>query len=357
MNFKALKEIAKFVKEGRDVLSEIRLEISAMQHMSAKIAEQIAENEVLLEQIRQTNPDYTAPVLDPLQLPELPEQDFDWEDLEEQDLEGPLDSFQDEQEPSKEPVDSLKDPEPVQAEVGEDEPFEDELFEEATTYMPLSKVDTAPTSAHQGEDWSNVGLGPNVSTSGPAPLVQKIALKKPFSIDPVVAQKFNAYAAAAFPNEIGGLLRIQENDDEFRAIDIKIFSHLVSNGAYFELDGTEVAKFNMSLVKAGKSSEISEWNSLVHSHPGFSAFLSGTDRENLQRLAGKGHAWSVICSAHPNSHQNNYLVFHAQGGPLKMVTSNIIPENHDDLLGLNLLSYEQLAKIGRETQQALKIGV
>jgi proteasome lid subunit RPN8/RPN11 len=203
-------------------------------------------------------------------------------------------------------------------------------------------------------DWSDVGMGPNLREAKKPKLTPKLAHQLHFAIDAEVSQKFNAYASAAFPREIGGLLRVvEEEPGYFRAIDIRIFPHLAATGAYFELDGVAVAQFNMELVRAGRANEVEEWRSLIHSHPGFAPFLSGTDRTNLKRLAGPGFAFSVICSARKEGLGNYYALHYAQGGHLPLVVCDIATIEGEHLEGTELLSPDDKNTIGAEVQQYL----
>lgn len=145
-----------------------------------------------------------------------------------------------------------------------------------------------------------------------------------FEILPEVAQRFNTYAQAAFPMEIGGLLRLVWNEDKnlYQAVDIKILEQKVTP-VYFEMDSAALASFNLELVKAGRGKEISEWRCLIHSHPNMTTFMSGVDRDNLRTLAGDEWAFSVICSARANSADNYYAVHYTQVKPLALTVQDI----------------------------------
>lgn len=205
-------------------------------------------------------------------------------------------------------------------------------------------------------DWGDAGLGPNCALADGEnhTLKTRVRVQPQLVLDPVVAQRFNAYAMHAFPREIGGLLRvIEQSDGSVRAIDLHIFPHVAASGGYFELDGAAVAEHNLDLLRRGRKEEISEWCSLIHSHPGFAPFLSGTDRENVCRLAGQGRAYSLICSAHANPQANYYAWHYAQGGALPLVICNLPYNTSDDLTGVDSLSEAELEVIAEETRAAL----
>lgn len=203
-------------------------------------------------------------------------------------------------------------------------------------------------------DWSDVGIGPNQRHGAPVKLRPKMAHKIEFTLDEEVAQKFNMYASAAYPLEIGGLLRVVEDGPgQYRAIDIRIFPHVTASGTYFELDGQEVAKFNMELVQSGRKDEITEWRSLIHSHPGFSPFLSGTDRDNVKRLAGNRFAFSVICSARREGIGNYYAVHYAQGGPLPLVATDLTQVQCSKPQGIDGLRKKEQEKISEHVRECL----
>lgn len=180
------------------------------------------------------------------------------------------------------------------------------------------------------------------------PILPKVEVETKFLMDAKVAQEFNAYATAALPNEIGGMLRIIEEDGVYRAIELKVFKQEV-NSVYFELDGTEVAKFNMELVRAKKSEQISEWKGLIHSHPSMTPFMSGPDRENIERLAGNGFAFSVICSAQSDPLLNYHAVHYAQKKPVAAIVHNIPVGSVDGALnGIDLVDPERREEIQQE---------
>lgn len=195
----------------------------------------------------------------------------------------------------------------------------------------------APSSASSSE-YSSYGL--SLRTTTPVR----------FIIDARVAQQFNAYAAAAAPSEIGGLLRIQgSGSDTFRAVELKMFPQRVS-GATFELDSESIARFNMDLVRDGKREQLSEWKSLIHSHPGFGATMSGPDVDSLQRLAGNAYAFSVIVATDPprctRPTPNSWSVNYAQAAPFAMLLERLSVESEGGSLSeIDLLSDEELDAI------------
>jgi proteasome lid subunit RPN8/RPN11 len=196
-------------------------------------------------------------------------------------------------------------------------------------------------------DWGDILIGPSCGVAVTKPT--QAVLGQEIVLEADVAQRFNAYAQAAWPREIGGLVRVVLDGDVWRAIDLKIFPHVSASRAYFELDGEAVAKFNMELVRSNRTAEIAEWRSLIHSHPNMAPFLSGTDRENVKRLAGPGIAFSLICSAR-NEAKNNYFACHyAQGGDFPFVTENIdisVEGGHEN--GTDMISKREYNQIASE---------
>jgi proteasome lid subunit RPN8/RPN11 len=166
-------------------------------------------------------------------------------------------------------------------------------------------------------------------------------------------QRFNAYALAAHPREIGGLLRIVEDDECLRVIDVKIFPHVAASGGYFELDGAEIARWNMELFQSGRKHELTQWCSLVHSHPNMSAFLSGTDHQNLFTLAGQGRAFSLIAATTDTPQDNSFKLFYAQGAPLKVLISDVPFSGTGELVGTELISQQEQEAIRQHVIEAL----
>jgi proteasome lid subunit RPN8/RPN11 len=117
-------------------------------------------------------------------------------------------------------------------------------------------------------------------------------------ITPFALTKLNEYARAALPNEIGGLARIQSLDNgDVIVTDVKMFEQEAS-GVTFELSDDALTKFMQEMVKAGRAEELSEWCSIVHSHPeGMSAHMSGVDVSAIKRYAAEQDAFSLIISA------------------------------------------------------------
>lgn len=170
-----------------------------------------------------------------------------------------------------------------------------------------------------------------------------------FVLEQQVAHKFNAYAQAAFPMEIGGILRLIWNEDtkSYHAIDIEILKQDVQ-GAYFEMSSQAYAGFTLGLIKTGRQSEIPEWRGLIHSHPNMTPFMSGVDRKNLDMLAGDEWAFSVICSAKPNPVGNYFAVHYAQVKPLPIVIKDIFLGG-GELAGTDSLTAEDLEEIRLNT--------
>lgn len=204
--------------------------------------------------------------------------------------------------------------------------------------------------------WSDAGFGPNsLNVQGAMRTPSATNFHKQFVIDPKVAHKFNAYAAEAFPAEIGGLLRVVETDDEIRAIDVKVFPHVASSGGYFELDGQELAKWTMGMYKDGLSDEIPQWRSIIHSHPSMPPFLSGPDEKNLFLLAGENYAYSVICSASRNPNSNYFAMHYGQTSPTKMLVEGVAVVTDEGFIcgGTNSLSDEEIVEIRAHAREML----
>lgn len=183
------------------------------------------------------------------------------------------------------------------------------------------------------------------------PLLQpKLKQSAHFALSAEIAQRFNAYASAAYPYEIGGLLRVEQQEDgSYLTTDLHIFRQAVSP-IYFELDGSAVAEFNLNLLRGGRKEEISQWRSLIHSHPKMTPFMSGPDRENLERLAGESFAFSVICSAQANPQDNYFAAHYAQKQPLALMIHDL-PVSGENLAGLELLTNNELQTIETEVAQ------
>lgn len=137
-------------------------------------------------------------------------------------------------------------------------------------------------------------------------------------IERAVYDRFLAYAEAAWPNEIGGMLRCEPTEDGgVHITDLIILPQQVSR-VTFDLDEEALARFMLDLARTGRAAEIREWSSLIHSHPQMPPFLSGRDRANIIRLAGERHAWSLICSVWPDRERNWCALHYHQSGPVPL---------------------------------------
>lgn len=163
-------------------------------------------------------------------------------------------------------------------------------------------------------------------------------------IDGAILARFYAYAAAALPAEIGGLLRVVRDGNTFRVIDLHVFPQTVTS-VTFDLDGIAVARFMAELYKEGRGAECAEWSSLIHSHPSMQPFLSGRDQENIERLAGDRHAWSLICSVWPDQERNYQLVHYHQSGPVELTLIGL----EVNVVGPVWISDEEREQIEAET--------
>lgn len=141
-----------------------------------------------------------------------------------------------------------------------------------------------------------MSTGTQHSTAVNAPRTQA-----PFQVHvtPTALAKFNAYATAALPNEIGGLARMEFQRDNgwVFVTDVRVFPQSATPGN-FEIDESDITAFMQELIKDGKHDEIGEWCSIIHSHPvGMSAQMSGVDDAALRRFAAEGDGWSFIMPA------------------------------------------------------------
>lgn len=171
--------------------------------------------------------------------------------------------------------------------------------------------------------------------------------KKKFIIDPQFAQRFNAYATACFPNEIGALVRIVERPKALIAIDFAVLPQEVSP-TYFEFTTEGQGQFQMAMAQNGRGQELAEWYGMIHSHPNMTPFMSSTDVNNLWKLAGNKCGFSLICSAHKNPENNYFSVNYAQGDPWPLMVERL-PHNHgQQLAGIGEISADELAAIADE---------
>ena len=128
-------------------------------------------------------------------------------------------------------------------------------------------------------------------------------------ITPECWRKLNLYATAAIPNEIGGLARIQEGDDgDIFVVDVEMMPQVASPGT-FDITATDIGAFTQRLVDEGRLDELSEWKSIVHSHPvGMSAHMSGVDVEAIKRFAEEQEAFSLIISGSRSADSTDLLM-------------------------------------------------
>lgn len=144
-----------------------------------------------------------------------------------------------------------------------------------------------------------------------------------FYMLPEVMVEFAEWARHAQPNEIGGYCRVQRSGNNFIAVELKVFPQ-TAHSTYFEMDGMEIAKWRMKMLKEGRKEEMSEWNCLIHSHPpGCAPFLSGTDREQIIELGNNRHAWSIIVTANENIAALDWRVHFYHGGDTPFLVQDI----------------------------------
>ena len=178
---------------------------------------------------------------------------------------------------------------------------------------------------------------------------------QPLRIDAEVAHRFNAYAQAAYPYEIGGLLRIVHDSLGWRAIDLMVLPQRVS-GCTFALEEQALALINLNLSKDGRDDEIPEWRGIVHSHPSTAPFLSGVDINTLRNFTLDGFAFSVICRAETDTEHNVWSAHYAQANPLPVLLQDfpLVPTQPNlTLAGVSSLTEEQLQVIAEETAQLI----
>ncbi len=167
-------------------------------------------------------------------------------------------------------------------------------------------------------------------------------------VDARVAQRFNAYAALAYPFEVGGLLRVtSDRRGEWRVVDLAVLEQEATEGS-FELDPVAVAQHARSLEAAGRGAELSEWRGVVHSHPSMQPFMSALDRLTLVALAGGGFAFSLICGAHANPRHNVWAAYYAQHAPLPLVADAPLRVRGGSLAGTELLEADEHDRIAHD---------
>lgn len=118
-------------------------------------------------------------------------------------------------------------------------------------------------------------------------------------ITPEALVKTNEYARAALPTEIGGFARLQINKEEKRIyiIDVAMLEQK-TQAAYFEVHPDAVNKWTREMIKAGRADELSEWRSLVHSHPvNHAPSMSSVDVDHIKQFASDEDAFSFILTA------------------------------------------------------------
>jgi proteasome lid subunit RPN8/RPN11 len=172
-------------------------------------------------------------------------------------------------------------------------------------------------------------------------------------VDARVAQRFNAYAALAYPFEVGGLLRvISDGAGRWRVVDLRVLEQHATE-ASFELDPVAVARHAQALEASGRGAELCEWRGMVHSHPSMQAFMSDLDQRTLVALAGDGFAFSLICCAHPNPRRNSWAAFYAQRTPLTLVADLAVRAGGGLLSGIELVDPTEHERIARELARVL----
>jgi len=169
-----------------------------------------------------------------------------------------------------------------------------------------------------------------------------------FILSEDVAHRFNAYATAAFPNEIGGLLKIEKQGEDYVAVDLAILEQEVSP-CYFEFTDTSQAEFIMGLATSGRADEIPQWFGMVHSHPNMAPFMSGTDVKHLWKLAGTAKGFSLICSA-SNTPESNYFSVNYAQAEMKIMVSDL-PVHGSNLSGMDTISAEDYEEIKGEVSK------
>jgi proteasome lid subunit RPN8/RPN11 len=179
-----------------------------------------------------------------------------------------------------------------------------------------------------------------------------VLMCEPLRVHPAVAHRFNAYAHAAYPREIGGLLRIVGGDMGWTAIDLMIPPQQAGRTS-FVLDGHALARWSLD----DRDHAVAEWRGLVHSHPSLSPDPSWLDLRTLVAFAGESFAFSLICNAQRRTRDNEYSCHYAQGGPLPLMATGIGVRTLDgaSLAGTHSLTSAEVGAIGREVEQLLAV--
>jgi hypothetical protein len=116
-------------------------------------------------------------------------------------------------------------------------------------------------------------------------------------ITPYALTKLNYYATEAQPNEIGGLARLEIDGHDVFVNDVYMFPQKAS-AATFEIEAKDINSFVQQLVSDGRLDEVSQWCSIVHSHPiGMSPSMSSVDVDAIKRFAAEEDAFSLIISS------------------------------------------------------------
>lgn len=124
-------------------------------------------------------------------------------------------------------------------------------------------------------------------------------------ITPDCYEKICAYAKHASPNEIGGLGRISQDGKDVTLTDFMCFDQTVSR-ATFDLDDKAVSEWMRTMMADGRTEELGEWRSIVHTHPpNATAKMSQTDVHAIERYAAEGDAFSFIIEMPSSYYQSN----------------------------------------------------
>lgn len=132
----------------------------------------------------------------------------------------------------------------------------------------------------------------------------------PFDVHimPDTLWKLNQYAAAAQPNEIGGLARLNFEGKNIFVTDVKMLPQEATAGT-FDITADDINKFTLEMVQEGRADELHEWCSIVHSHPvGMGPNMSGTDIAAIKRYAEEADAFSLIISASRSADSKRLLM-------------------------------------------------
>lgn len=163
-------------------------------------------------------------------------------------------------------------------------------------------------------------------------------------------RKFNLYAMEALPNEIGGIARVQETEDGIFYTDFHLLPQTASS-VTFEIDPEEVHAWTQSMIEQGRIDELSEWKSIIHSHPvGCSPSMSSTDVEAIERYAGEGEAFSLIMTASKSGDSNKFLTHYC----VNTQHGHVLVQDIPVLTSWSEASWSEVQRVKAEVKELIK---